>query len=253
MIGSTNSIWDVKSEYEQLVNYTMLYDYGDECTDITGGWEKAYQYYSTSMNGSSGVVAKNENSISVTGTTKAYGSCGVATNQKIDNTNYSKLAVLYSEIQDNVASEIFWITTTNDRYSNSERIWIGPYYPSDLQTSPLATFDMTPKTNNRLMLSTWNGNGTITYLALALFKADDWLTLSEKAGITATSIDDILTNSGTLLTNKEAVEFMIYNCTGDFMASAIKSETFLTALNNSPYKTKILANEHWAKFLSMVA
>ena len=24
--------------YEQLVNYTMLYDSGDECTDITGGW-----------------------------------------------------------------------------------------------------------------------------------------------------------------------------------------------------------------------
>jgi hypothetical protein len=27
-----------KTTHEQLVNYVMLYDYGDECIDVTGGW-----------------------------------------------------------------------------------------------------------------------------------------------------------------------------------------------------------------------
>ena len=55
-----------------------------------------------------------------------------------------------------------------------------------------------------------------------------------------------------LLSNEKTVEFMIKQCTGDFMVSAIQNQTFLTALNNSPFKEKIMANEHWAKFLNMV-
>lgn len=88
---------------------------------------------------------------------------------------------------------------------------------------------------------------------LALFKPDNWAELSNLIEIEATSISDILDNSVTLLSNKKAVEYMMYNCTGDFMMNAIMSETFLTALNNSQYKTMIMANEHWSKFLSMVA
>jgi hypothetical protein len=84
---------------------------------------------------------------------------------------------------------------------------------------------------------------------LTLFKKDDWEFLSD----TATTIDEILADSENLLNNKEKVDYMIYNCTGNFMAAAITSETFLMALNNSPYKTKIYANEHWNKFLAMVA
>ena len=88
---------------------------------------------------------------------------------------------------------------------------------------------------------------------MALFLADDWTTLASLAGVEATTIEELLLNSGLLLSNKKAVEYMMYNCTGDFMANAVVSETFLTALNNSQYKTLIMANEHWSKFLSMVA
>lgn len=97
------------------------------------------------------------------------------------------------------------------------------------------------------------GTVNIHIYEMFLTKADDWQTLANLAGITANSIDDILTNSTTLLSNEEAIKFMIKQCTGDFMASAIQSETFLTALNNSSYKTKIYANKHWSKFLTMVA
>ena len=67
------------------------------------------------------------------------------------------------------------------------------------------------------------------------------------------SKSDILANSADLLSNESAVRYMIYNCTGDFMVSAIKSSVFLTALESSPYKEMVYANEHWAKFLAMVA
>lgn len=82
---------------------------------------------------------------------------------------------------------------------------------------------------------------------------DDWQTLANLAGITATSIEEVLINSETLLSNENAVLFMVHNCTGNFMLAAIQSDTFLNALNNSPFKTIIYANEHWSKFLTMVA
>ena len=31
------------TDYEQLINYTMLYDNGDECEEITGGWEAIWR------------------------------------------------------------------------------------------------------------------------------------------------------------------------------------------------------------------
>ena len=65
-------------------------------------------------------------------------------------------------------------------------------------------------------------------------------------------MNELLENSSMILINEKAVEFMIKQCTGEFMASAISSEVFLTALNNSPYKDKIYANEHWSKFLNFV-
>lgn len=99
----------------------------------------------------------------------------------------------------------------------------------------------------------YSATASVSIHGVLLTKQDDYATLAKKAGITASSIDDVLSASETLLSNKSAVNYMIYNCTGDFMVSAIQSSTFLTALNSSPYKELVYANEHWAKFLAMVA
>ena len=86
-----------------------------------------------------------------------------------------------------------------------------------------------------------------------MVKSDDWETLCSKAGITPSSIDGVLTQSEAILSNKNAVQFMVSQCTGEFMVSAIQNSTFMTALNSSPYKTIVQGNEHWSKFLAMVA
>jgi len=101
------------------------------------------------------------------------------------------------------------------------------------------------------------GSGAYNALQLYVYnvwltKWDDWLSLASIANIKASSISDVLANSDIIFKNKEAVEFMIHNCTGDFMVSAIQNDTFITALENSEYADIVYENEHWAKFLAMV-
>ena len=241
--------------YEQKVNYTMLYYYGDECTDITGGWSIYGKYRSPTISKNTDHLYINISSGWKTG---AFG----MTNS-IDLTNFTCLLSLYKG-KSSVTTKVITVQTskaTNSTYGSLDNVtgrisYLELPYTTASQ-SYLKSIDLSNVEGNYFIncgLNIGTGNScSLSVYALALVKEDDWQTLAEKAGITATSIDDILTNSTMLLSNEDAVEFMIYNCTGDFMASAIQSETFLTALNNSSYKTIIQANEHWNKFLNMVS
>ena len=107
--------------------------------------------------------------------------------------------------------------------------------------------------------TTLSNGGFIDLYNLILCKQDNWEELCTLAGLTSSDYTDEATLCAdstaisTILNNKEAVKYMIYNCTGSFMAEFIASSTALTNLNDSTYKTLIHANEHWSKFLNMVA
>ena len=266
MIGQTNAINSINGKYEQLVNYTMLYDNGNECIDITGGWEKIYQYGNSSLNGSSGIFTKNDTSITIQGANKSYGSCGAKTINKVKNTGYSRLGVVFNYVYpvpsntNGPICDICFFTSTSDTWNNSStRITLGNISAEEIETPTMRLCNFYNNFGEYILgiyaFGSYSNTdyGVANFSAVALFKEDDWQTLANIAAITANSVDDILINSNVLLSSKEAIEFMIKQCTGDFMASAVASETFLTALNNSQYKTKIMANEHWAKFLSLVA
>lgn len=249
MIGSTNSIWDVNSKYEQLINYTMLYDYGDECTDITGGWN------GLTVNGWYSEATKYENYLYMHASTASF-----TTKNKIDLTNYNTICNVVKNAT-NMSSTGSFTIGVGDTLYNKDGLGInyGTFTKAKAFTTLgnyIAVLDISEISTN-LYYTFWVADSANKAYASVynsfLVKQDDWQPLANLANITASSIDDILTNSTTLLSNKNAVEFMIYQCTGDFMAKAIQSETFLTALNNSQYKTIIMANEHWAKFLNMVA
>ena len=260
MVGKTNGNLYAKEggiEYEQLVNYTMLYNYGNECEEITGGWENTYS-------NKGGTYTENATNIYlyVKGTTYIKIS---GTANAIDLTPYSKAYIdwIYSKDDQNYGMNRFACGTIKVAsmekigsggclalWSNQDALPLsgsGLYYfdVSDINVPTYIQFSA--QTNS----STYSTTSTMYHCFLV--KNDNWQELANIAGITAGSIDDILTNSTTLLSSKEAVKFMIYNCTGDFMISAIQNETFLNALNNSAYKTIIQANEHWNKFLNMVA
>ena len=257
--------------YEQLVNYTMLYDgsLGDatenQCVDITGGYSK--QINSDYIEDT---VIFNDNNIyckakRLANTPKNY-LARISTNSLINLNGYKKIGVLAKitlELYDYSRSSLELATA---KIGNVALFKFGDYtvvqensangikhiYSGDI--SELETKNVYFCAQAFSMNSTVTNNLSEVEMYYAfLVKNDDWKTLASKADITASSIDDILINSETLLSNKDAVEFMIYQCTGDFMASAIQSNTFLTALNNSEFKTIILANKHWNKFLNMVA
>jgi len=255
MIGSTNSIWKINGRYEQLVNYTMLYDgsLGDvelnECKDsIACGWTSTYYYSNTNS-----YWNRNTDSLEAGVTVKRSSTANWRTTNKIGFTGYSYAGIV-AKTSRAVTFGLKLTPSTSGYVSSGEKHFTTTNRVDN--TKYIAICDLSNVTNSMYIASYQNADGAaFTYYVyeVALFKADDWATLANLAGITATSIDDIINNCTTVLSNKDAVEFMIYNCTGDFMVNAIHSTTFLTALNNSQYKTKIWANEHWAKFLNMVA
>ena len=241
------------SKYEQLVNYTMLYDNGNECTDITGGWENSFTQ-------GDGTFTKNSNHLYLYVKGSTWKKCA-GTKNKIDMSLFSKIYTRCKASRTSASPGICSWGLTSEFESNldgnAEQISRGWILTDSNTFDGFKTLDLSTITNahvNFKVQSNSSSNATTLYIYdVFMVKEDDWQTLANIAGITASSIDDILNNSSTLLANKEAVDFMIYQCTGSFMASAIQSSTFLTALNSSLYNTIIQANEHWNKFLSMVA
>ena len=246
MIGQTNAVEDVNLNTKgQLINYTMLYDSGNECADITGGWE-AFSINETYK--SVGTLTKNVSTMYFT--VSGSQTSGPGTINKVDFTGYKYAVVLQTFKATSATWETAWLAVSDAMYSYNIRENIGQNI--EVTTPTLYKIDVSEVASGHFS-TTLNYSGNITLYSAFLVKEDDWQRLSELAGITASTIEELLTNSSTLLSNKNAVKFMIKQCTGDFMLSALQSDTFLTALNSSAYKTIIQANEHWNKFLNMVA
>lgn len=240
--------------YEQLINYTMLYDNGDECTSVTGGWNLHTNNY--------GTLTKNSNNIYFNST--GNGIC-IKTKNQINVSGYNGWLVVSKNYTygESAGQNAIWCTTSTNTYG---------YPDNDTMVVPatISSYNnMTDEGNRKPVFwysfyKTSTGSGYIkkcwrnnhhtgNLAAIAMTKPDNWQELANILNINATSINDIITASDKLLNNKDSVLYMLYNCTGDFMAAAVQSETFLTALNNSLYKTKIYANEHWNKFLTMIS
>lgn len=75
--------------------YVFLYDNGDQCTGLTGGWK--FQQ-SNSGFGSSGTGTANSDNISITTPSNNSAAGAWRTTSKIDLTNYNTLHVTFSEI-----------------------------------------------------------------------------------------------------------------------------------------------------------
>ena len=236
------------SDYEQIINYTMLYDSGDECSDVSGGWSSDGYSYST-MTIKSGT--KNSDNFYVVGASNVMSILGTA--NTIDLKSYSKLFhkgyANGSYNNDVMCTFVTPSKTISDGYSTAYRWSAGEKGVAELD------------------LSNINDNAYISVLAdaqttrsgytynLFLTKADDITTLCTKAGVSATSLETLLADTNSLsaiFNNEDAVEYMIYNCTGDFMAGVLNSETAVGLLAESPYLNKVVGNEHWAKFIMML-
>jgi hypothetical protein len=245
--------------YKQLVNYTMLYDYGDECTNITGGWEGTT--YRTNA-----IVSKRINNIHIHSYRASAYTLG-----KINLTDYLKVFLRMYTLGRSTSNSQFIYLTDDIKIKNGmidNETWTG-FILSKNENPNVANYSNVKcnipskyRTTKHVAVMSDGGDKAEAFIDMynfAIFKQDNWQDLCNKAGLTLSDYTDETalcadsTAISTILDSEEAVEYMIYQCTGSFMAEFIASSTALTALNNSQYKTIIMANEHWSKFLSMVA
>lgn len=248
-----------------VINYTSLYDEGDECTDLTGGWSMAQHSVHTLLDDGATVTKYDDHMTATGGTTQDRGSA-LFTNYTIDTTGYSKFVFIGDASSPNTNGRAGLIqTTVRTGYNNAGCVTDTSQYLDYLFVSynqNVYTFDGVYMVDNVeqsalymgiLMVSCASPGTTVNVQGMYLAKADTWQKLCNLIDVSATTIDELLNYSNTLLSNSNAVLYMVRNCTGDFMFSAITNNTFITALNSSPYKNVVLANKHWSKFLAMVA
>lgn len=243
---------DYEIEMSYAVNYLMLYDYGDECEEVTGGYSITYQYSGR------GSLTKNSDHMVVVGGASSW--LSVSGSKALDGAdNFTKAFGVYSnsssggsvmigesgDISNAVTAKWYGLATLNAAKALD-------YYCTDIYS-----------VNNDLNVPTGTKyanisaiNTTATIYCFGFTKADDYATLCSKANISvpsdlATLIADAASIDA-ILSNETAVKHMVSSCTGDFMASFVASSACLSALDASPHKSVVMANKHWKKFLAMV-
>ncbi len=253
-IGENLIYGKVEPSYGQKVNYTMLYDNGDECTTLTGGWKVSSKY-------NNAVATKYTDHIYLHASTAS-----TVTNNLIDLTQYVKFGGVLKDIVSTTGQARFAIGKSNSATDGTSLGWSGisgnKYYVITKNYSHfvgLYNFSVNESYYPAIMVTDNQNSAYGSVYNMFLLKQDEWQTLCAKAGLNSDDYTDEATLCAdstaitAILSSKSAVQYMIYNCTGSFMGEFIANDDCLTALNNSSYKTIIQANEHWNKFLNMVA
>lgn len=253
-VGENLIYGEEKPPYEQITNYTMLYDNGDECTALTGGWKVSSRY-------NNAVATKYTDHIYLHASTAS-----TVTNNLIDLTQYVKFGGVLKNIVSTAGQARFAIGKYNNATDGTSLGWSGisgnKYYVITKNYSHfvgLYNFSVNESYYPAIMVTDNQNNAYGSIYNMFILKQDEWHTLCAKAGLNSDDYTDEATLCAdstaitAILSSKSAVQYMIYNCTGSFMGEFIANDNCLTALNNSPYKTIIQANEHWNKFINTVA
>lgn len=231
--------------YEQLINYTMLYDNGDEHEDITGGWD-----ISTSLTGRTKAIIKkisDKITITATGVYDGY----IKTSNTVDTSGYSHIHAVGKNSPYNGNSNGFYMFSYNPLENVLQFL---PDNEKTLISTSASNF------NGKNVVFGNDGGARVSNLTAELYscfltKPDNYQTLCQKANVSAPSTLTQLiadaTKLRTIFSTDDAVNFMIAQCTGDFMASVIGDKTAFGLLGNSTYIGTIMQNEHWNKFITM--
>ena len=243
---------DIKS----VINYTMLYDDGNECEDITGGWVSGR--YITAYNESAiGIMTKREYDMYCK--TDGLTSGGFFTSNLMDLSDYSR--VYYNLNVFDPKYTISIAINPTERYGRDQDGAIAVKMKNDTHDELAAGINFLNISN--ITQSCYIGFGCWAYGTevasneIFLTKADDYATLCEKAGVTAPgTLDELIADSSKLTTifnNEAAINFMIFKCTGDFMVDVITNGAAMGILRDSLYFNTVIGNPNWAKFITMLA
>lgn len=237
------------TDYEQLINYTMLYDAGDECEEITGGWtSNGFSYTGLTI----AAATKNANNIYSLGATNEINMLG--TTNLIDLSEYTKVWQ-YGEAVGTYTSDNLVLSILNNKNMTYGIVYELTSWDTAGEIA-VKSLDIEGGNYYVAVYSAGDANRSGKTYAVFLTKSDDINTLCSKAGISApTSLDTLLadTTSLTAIFNSEdAVKFMVKQCTGDFMVGVLNSADAVALLKASPYLNTVVGNPHWAKFMMMI-
>lgn len=233
---------------QELLNVTLLYDYGDECTDVTGGWTSS-GYSRPGSTITSGT--KNANSLSVSGVGSGKGQMlGIA--NAVDVGDY-KLVITIGEATGTYTTANLEIAISTSKALPNAPEWVAQYGAQG--DKGLQTYDITGKTGNQYF-ALWAGgvntkSGNVYFMGLV--KSDNWQTWASLGGITATDLNALLADPNlmaTLMSNEEACRYMV-GCTGDLMVSICNSEVAMNALVSNIAYDYAFDHPVWYKFMTM--
>ena len=252
--ASVEVVVDVVGRYTATITFKVytqfLYYYGDEYEDITGGIQWTYYYAPASgqkyddylYSSGSGSTTSNWRTTNRIDLTNFIGGGRYRTPENstlqrplhiCDNTAGYPVVGSYrprtesKQRKGKFVSDYFYQSNTDTVIKIS-----GSYYPILYQN-----YDAT------------SGNETI--YAFWLFETDKWGELCQLMGVSASSVSDAISHASDILNNETYVDYMLSNCTGEFMNFAVQDSSFMSVLLSSPYKDKIYANDIWSKFLAM--
>ena len=259
----------------QVINYALLYYLGNEFEEPTEA-EKQYAIKTAGWitYNNTGLYASN-----------GYpGSAGYKTSVNINTSDYSKMVVYRTHVTSynsggsnshrfssvgqsyNNSNSVFSNSIFNEERGNANQTYKGfvfvglnnygnnyiSFAASTHTVGSGSQVNYNTKESNCLYCAVGKDSAvwsSVRMYCMSLLKQDDISGLSTYGS----SISEILTNSGTLFDDTVALNWMVLNCTGDFMISALTNSIFINAMNASSNKTILTANEHWARFIALLS
>ena len=258
-------------EYEQLVNYAFLYNESDECSDLTWGWETRAWSFDSSTTPKAVTLTKNKKymSGSIAGSS-AYVSGVIQAGMEIDLYEYDNMYVDFSATGGTETKGYdyldIYVGDRESSYYYSPEKFIGRLLDLRWNASQSNTVSRRTLKGDISQFNSWHDIyiGFYAYQAtisaniynIYLTKPDDWKKLCNLAGVTPPStLNELISDTtalNTIFNNERAVNFMLLQCTGDFMVSVLSNEIAVNRLKDSPYLNEIVANIHWAKFMMII-
>ena len=240
--GQIENIWISP----QIVNYALTYYLGNEFTDPsdaekryaikTGGWNsEAYQ----------GIEEKFVTALEVQSPENCRLFWFIKPLWKSTNRTV-RCAISSYNMDKAISSATTGISEFNMSAANN------PFTANDfiqLYRTNISTNWMKAQKENNQLKCLMSDNSYLSVFALGFFKPDDISGLSAYGS----TIYEIYDNAISLFNDISALNWMVLNCTGEFMLTALNNTTFKNAMNASANKSILVANEHWNRFITLLS
>ena len=264
--------------FEEVQNYKSLYDgtienEENEAPSVTGGWVDVTQNCISSYTSNTRKITKNQNAINI----YAYGNGSIpaiAIKNNISDIDYYKIYIKFTGQASTTAYtgnsiQLCYLNVdpTKNKFSiygaNDNRIYNEKnmaYYSGNSYNKVMSAYKPV-NLNGYLCIFLSLYSATMSSFSFSadlqncwIVKQDNYIKLANLAGIqlTSTDVTELLTqeNLSKICKSPNAVEYMIQQCTGDFMCELLLNNEAIGYL--SPHvKKKMSQNVNWNKFITI--